>query len=481
MNELNRLAEASGAIPSNIASFDPLASIPLYADISGCRGYDSTLTKAAIELYELLRWDDKLRNSVGNDVVFNKKKIGKVRNLRKPLSEPYMLAIKTLLHSSAHIASAPTVLKNGIIQRQSCVAVPLDSGAFGKGAEYEVLSATAFRDVVVALAHLMWIDVVPAHFIHEKDERRRTRIRPERMMFDWLVRQNLVFPYHPHGSKIGRNPEESLLSISVKNGEDGKTSIPLERSLSEDEAVLIPLNKALRNQRLKCPLRDYRQYENIYDFDLGKPRHNLAGKKTLKRVFSGEDGRAGRLYGHWVQRLPKELRGQLTIGGEPTVELDYNGMQMALLFADAGKPLPDQDDLYAIPGFDRDDMKAVLLRTVGTASRGQAVAALRKMLHEQRRSRQGGAEALYDAFWDFHFEVCPHGTNDNQAAWARLQELDSTLALRVLSKLLDKGITAIPIHDSFLVEERHADITKSVMLDEFKALSGFAGVSVQRA
>jgi len=231
---------------------------------------------------------------------------------------------------------------------------------------------------------------------------------------------------------------------------------------------------------LKCSYRDYSQYETLYDYARGRPRFSLTGNKTLRRVFAGEDGRAGRLYGHWVQTLPKELRGQLKINNKPTVELDYNGMQMALLYADAGKPLPDQGDLYTIPGFDRDDMKAVLLRTVGTATREHAVAALRKMLHEQGRSRPGRAEALYDAFWSFHADVCPHGASDSEATWARLQELDSTLALRVLRKLLDKGVVAIPIHDSFIVEERHADATEAVMLQEFEALFGVTGVSVKR-
>ena len=481
MNELYRLAEAAGASPSGFAPFDPAASIRLYTDISGERGYEAKLSKAALTLYELLRWDEGLRAFIGDEVVFHKKVTGRVPDLRKPMSQQYRQSLKTLIHSLAHIASAPVVSINGGLRRQTCVAVPLDSSAFGKGAEYETLSATAFRDVVVALAQFGWIDFVPAHFNPETSERKRTRVRPTKPMFDWLVQEDLVFPYHPHRQKTPRtSSKEGLLFVSVADGEGARASIPLDRPLSKDEEVLEPLNDALRKQRLKCSYRDYSQYETLYDYAHGRPGYSLTGNKTLRRVFAGEDGRAGRLYGHWVQRLPKELRQRLTVGGKPMAELDYNGMQMALLYADADKPLPDQADLYAVPGFDRDDMKAVLLRTVGTTTRQSAVAALRKMLREQGRSSQGRAEALYDAFWDFHAEVCPHGTSDSEATWARLQELDSTLALRVLRKLLDKGVVAIPIHDSFLVEERHADATEVVMLQEFEALFGVAGVSVKR-
>ncbi|WP_291728786.1 hypothetical protein [Leisingera sp. F5] len=115
-------------------------------------------------------------------------------------------------------------------------------------------------------------------------------------------------------------------------------------------------------------------------------------------MFSEDDGRAGRLYGHWVQRLPKEYRRQLTINGKPTAELDYGGMQMALLYARQGKPMPDTEDLYAVPGFHRDDMKSVLTRSVGTSTRAEALGALRKLLLNEGRYREGRELELYEAF-----------------------------------------------------------------------------------
>lgn len=482
MHDLKQLAEAAGAIPAEFAPFDPSASIPLFVNTSGGRGYESTLTNAVLALYDRLRWDDALRAATERTVVVNEKTIGKVPNLRRPISEPRRQAMTALLHSLAHIASAPVISKERGLQRQTCVAVPLDTQAFRKGAAYESLSATAIRDIIVALARYDWIDVVPAYYNVNTGKRLRTRVRPKRSMLDWLVQQKLVFPYHPRGQQTPkRGPENSLLFVSVDNGEGNRGLEPLDRSLSPEEAVLRPLNKALSEQRLKCSFRDYQQYVDLYDFKRGRPRYRLTGNKTLRRVFTEEDGRGGRLYGHWVQRLPKELRRRLTVGSKPMAELDYNGMQLALLYADVGKQLPDQADLYSIPGFKRDDMKAVFLRTVGTATREQTVAALRKMLHEQGRSRQGRAEALYDAFWGFHAEVCPHCRAESEAAWVRLQELDSLLALRVLRKLLDKGITAIPIHDSFLVEEPHVDTTETIMVKEFDELFGVAGASVNRA
>ena len=164
-----------------------------------------------------------------------------------------------------------------------------------------------------------------------------------------------------------------------------------------------------------------------------------------------------RLYGHWVQWLPKDLRKQLQIDGKPVAELDYAGMQLALLYAIQGRSVPEGDP-YAVSGFSREDMKAVLTRSVGTPNREEALVAIRSQLHDENRSRKGRAEQLYDAFWNAHAEVCPHHTG-NEAAWSKLQMLDSQLALGVVASLLAQRVTPIPIHDSFVVQKQYADLT----------------------
>ncbi len=172
----------------------------------------------------------------------------------------------------------------------------MDSAAFEKGTEYEDLSATAFRDVVVALAQYEWIEAVPASYNAETGERRRTRVRPTRVMFDWLVKHDLVLPYHSHGQRTSvRHSKEGLLFVSISDGEGNKSSVTLDRPLAADQAVSKPLYEALSKQRLKCSFRDYRQYEDLYRFNHGQPRHRLTRIYTLRRVFTEEGGRAGRL------------------------------------------------------------------------------------------------------------------------------------------------------------------------------------------
>lgn len=489
MTNLDQLAVAAGAIPDDFAPFNPKFSIAMTANLSGGRGYDRTLTGAAIALYDRLRRDEGLRAAIGQPVLVNGKRRCDVPDLARVKRDQALPALKTLLHSLASIASAPTIRHGKGIRRQACVAIPMDRGVFNKGQEFAHLNYAAFKGFVFALVQFGWLDMVPARYDAKTGTRNRTCVRPTAPFFDWMVQQGLVFQYHPRGVKKARAlADADLLQVSRRKPADRKnqsqTRSPkatrrklevtkekqaLARPLEGEEKILPDLNAALMKQNLACPITSYRQYEALYDFAEGKPRFLLGGQKSVYRVFSEEDGRAGRLYGHWVQRLPKEFRKQLLINGKPTAELDYGGMQMALLYARTGRSMLDTEDLYAVPGYRREDMKAVLVRSVGTATRAEALGALRKMLVDEGRNRPGRDVDLYDAFWGFHEGLSPH-LDGNEAAWAELQTLDSRLALRVLGSLLEQGVAAIPIHDSFVVDARHAGLTAKVMNEEFARL-----------
>lgn len=100
------------------------------------------------------------------------------------------------------------------------------------------------------------------------------------------------------------------------------------------------------------------------------------GGKQLYRSFRFEDGKAGRLYGHFVQRLPGDARKYLRIDNQSVVELDYSAMQLVMLYAANDLPVPE-GDLYKMVGGDRDIMKTVLTRSVGNATKEATVQSLK--------------------------------------------------------------------------------------------------------
>ncbi|SDY93766.1 hypothetical protein [Citreimonas salinaria] len=229
----------------------------------------------------------------------------------------------------------------------------------------------------------------------------------------------------------------------------------------------------MARQKLECRFGSYVEYERVFDYRQAKPKVAPGGYQRIYRRFVGKDGRGGRLFGDWVQQLPRDLRrDRLTINGQPTCELDYGSMQLVLLYVLADAPVPAAPDLYQMLGMGqhREDMKMVLTLSVGNATRSETVSAIGGRLREQNRAGKGKAAGLYDAFWHHHAPANPHRDGITEPAWPQLQNLESRIALRVLALLLDRKITAIPIHDSFVVQARHRDCLGAAMQDAFAAL-----------
>ncbi len=474
--DLDGLARLAGAIPG----FDARAwdSIRMLQRIEGRKGYLTALHKAAMALYDLVREDPQVQDHIetGKKILLGGKEKIKLTALPRTATPQALLALEHILHSCAFIASSPLMRTKTGPERRNYIAVPLNRNEFVQGQTYGHLGYEAFRTMIYAMAlatapsnrpvesHKPWLDYVHPR-ISEKDGK-RTRISPTRDFKTWMLQQGLIFPYHPNGGKRRKSKAEtSLLWLTLKGKYDDdpeKTAKKaLNRPLQGDEVILPVINDRLSALKIACPLLDYSAYERLYDFREGRPKSRLSGNKQLFRAFSGEDGRGGRLYGPWVQAVPSDLRRYLTINGNPTAELDYGSMQLVLMYAMHRLPVPD-GDLYQIKGQDRDWMKTVLTASVGVATKNEALGALRKKLIEANLAREGRAEELYDAFWNYHRRVYPHGEGA-EAMWGRLQYADSQIALRVLRYILEQGIPAIPIHDGFVVQAQHRERLRAAM------------------
>lgn len=161
-----------------------------------------------------------------------------------------------------------------------------------------------------------------------------------------------------------------------------------------------------------------------------------------------------------MQNVKSALRQYMTIGGQPTTETVPDG------------------DLYEIKGQNRDWMKAVLSASLGVATRDEALGALRRNLVEANLARAGRAEAMYDTFWDQHSRVYPHGEGA-EALWGKLQYADSQIALRVLHYMLEQDVPAIPIHDSFIVQEQHWEKLHKAMRTAWRDFWPRTGIKIK--
>jgi hypothetical protein len=196
-------------------------------------------------------------------------------------------------------------------------------------------------------------------------------------------------------------------------------------------------------------------------------------RNQVFRVFNGDLGHGGRMYGHDVQQLPKAWRARLLIDGEPVAEPDYSAHHPRMLYALQGALLTG--DPYVVDGFERDLGKIALNTLINALDGHSAMMAIAQEVERRDRDDPGyqgwptasarqRAHDLIDTLKNRHPRIaaCFH-----TGFGTRLQYLDSLMAERVLLALRKRGIAAIPVHDSFVVPERHASLTRETMQQSF--------------
>ncbi len=176
----------------------------------------------------------------------------------------------------------------------------------------------------------------------------------------------------------------------------------------------------------------------------------------------------GRFYAD-VQNIPSDWRKHMRIGGEPVVELDYDNLHIAMLYAEEGKRL--SGDAYNITSsFDlgeemdeviglceeerehyRQRQRTVVKRALNVLINAENYQSAYKALKHHGWTEEIGApladdvfKPLVDALRKKHRAIDHHFHSD---AGIRLQRKDSDLAYEVMTQT-----GAIGIHDGFVIE-----------------------------
>ena len=185
--------------------------------------------------------------------------------------------------------------------------------------------------------------------------------------------------------------------------------------------------------------------------------------KHVRRIFSrGSWEMHGRFYGGWWQQINSEHRGHIFINGNPTVEVDFKAMHVALLNAQLNAkvvfdPYTVNDDLF--PELDRKVVrgwcKSLVLTAINAKDRSSAYAAFRgdaKKGSIEKRLKNPQLEKLLEAF----IQRNPHLQNylcSDQGIL--LMNKDSMIAAEIIDTLTAKNIPVLTVHDSFIVQRHH--------------------------
>lgn len=215
-------------------------------------------------------------------------------------------------------------------------------------------------------------------------------------------------------------------------------------TLEIDDDQYVELEKQLKSKRARLLGRDNREH---VDFT----------RKTLCRVFNEDFQHGGRFYGGWWLGLPKKYRNYIEINRKPTVEVDFSAHHIRMLYARDGLIPPD--DPYEIEDcpFTRDDLKTAFLVLINASGRETTIKACGKQGVKQ-------ADEIL-AFLEIHHKPIAHYFYTGMGL--TLQFEDSMLAEEIMLRMLERGATVLPVHDSFIVRNSYEDELKTVMEEVF--------------
>lgn len=224
-----------------------------------------------------------------------------------------------------------------------------------------------------------------------------------------------------------------------------------------------------------------------YSYDLGSGHRRTRARALnfsqvgLRRIFSkGRMDRGGRLYGGWWQTIPKDYRRFITINGRPTVEVDFSEVHPSMLYILHGQQPPQ--NIYDLgirypgeppydPGMQPHKARRKTIKRVLNALINDEQG--RHKLSKRGAQRLGLThEQLKELILAKHPVI---GKAIGTDIGSHLQYLDSQIACRVMLQLMEQGIVALPVHDSFLVQVEFQPELIAAMKEAFTAVMGAAG------
>lgn len=185
-------------------------------------------------------------------------------------------------------------------------------------------------------------------------------------------------------------------------------------------------------------------------------------KSYLYRVFNGDFRSGGRFYGGWWESCRSDQRQWIKINGERTVEVDYPSHHLRILYAREGIK-PPAGDLYLLDAQDESErplMKMINLIALCSRNYHQAVGAIEKKAVELG-FRGRDIPVLLKAFMEKHHQIRHHYCTSGVGI--SLQYTDSCIAESVLLGLAEEQIVCLPVHDSFIVQQRHKEYLRKEM------------------
>jgi len=293
-----------------------------------------------------------------------------------------------------------------------------------------------------------------------------TRIKATPKLVDFLTQDYLI-----KEGMIERAP--STECIILRDKVDGKKTDLDYEDTSDTRAMrqnLYNYNNLLRDMFISIP-----EVHNVGIPTIsGANTFVTQNEKFVRRIFNNNSWKeGGRYYGGWWQRIPKEWREKIRFWDMATVEVDYSGLHIVLLYAREGINYwkVKAVDPYAIEGIEQSErmralLKTVLLTAINSRTKQEAIKAVNYHITNHFEDfcwvRNEGLSIgdLIDHFTEGHQAVSQYFFT---SVGLRLQNCDAKIAEEVIKHFTEQGIPVLCMHDSFIIEAKNKAELKRVM------------------
>jgi hypothetical protein len=370
---------------------------------------------------------------------------------------------------------------------ETAVAFPHSQRFYGKEGSHPIYEYS-YRNVDAcyeALLSLGWISYCPG-FLDQNELGQPTTIAPYGVLLQRFPAtksywKRMIFTGDPIVVRIKNKATGTRRVIDPPDTPDVHSMRQQMHQMNDflcDQAIHLNLP----NARLKALA--VKMASTRYSYEVGTGRRRTRARILnfaqvgLRRIFSkGRIDRGGRLFGGWWQTIPKDYRRYVSINGRPTVEVDFSEMHPSMLYILDGQGAPQ--NIY--------DLGIIYPNEVPYDPNVQPHKARRKVIkrflnalindeREQHKLSKTGSrqlklshQQLKELLLTKHPVIAKAIGTDTGSY---LQYLDSRIACGVMLRLMDQGIVALPVHDSFLVQREFESELITAMQAEFISVMG---------
>jgi hypothetical protein len=198
----------------------------------------------------------------------------------------------------------------------------------------------------------------------------------------------------------------------------------------------------------------------------------------LRRIFSRNSlTKHGRFYGGWWQSIPSDYRYLIRIDGKLTVELDYSGISLRILYGLAEEPYQGNADIYDLSDsssvgmkwkFAKDSRQRKLIKKYINALLNDEDGTF-SLTHREHKELGFKSKQIKERFLKVH---APIAHLVDAKIGLQTQFIDSQIAMEIMKHFLSFDEVVLPIHDGFIVPAGCVYLLEDEMKNTFKRKFG---------